>query len=163
MQPEVYEKIEAYIKQLEKCMRAEMQFTLILDDPAGNSFVENPMAPQEDPNLQVSHYDRTEAQSEQVGVVHNNKKMENRPIEPQVNSVTGEVTGPKKSNVAAQHKQGSLIRMLNPNETLDALSTAIKVCIFIDNNRTNFIKHIHLRQKNYCYALLTHLLYYYNT
>lgn len=132
MQPEVYEKIETYIKQLEKCMSAEMQYTLIVDDPAGNSFVENPIAPQEDPNLQIVRYDRTEAQSEQVGVVHNAKNVseakiqEPKPIEPQIDPSTGEITGPKKSNVAA--KQGSLIRILNPNETLESLSTAIKVC-----------------------------------
>lgn len=132
MQPEIYEKIEAYIKQLEKCMRGEMQYTLILDDPAGNSFVENPMAPQEDPNLRVTHYDRTEAQSEQVGVVHDDKgykREPNKPIEATVNATTGEITGPRKSNVAA--KQGSLIRILNPNETLEALSTAIKVRTFM--------------------------------
>lgn len=125
-----------------------MSYTLILDDPAGNSFVENPMAPSEDPNLQVSHYNRTEAQSEQIGVVHDDKGklQKNKPIEPQVNAVTGEITGPKKSNVAA--KQGSLIRMLNPNETLETLSTAIKVrvstCLIpkIWKARSDLTKHL---------------------
>ena len=41
-------------------------FVLVLDDPAGNSFVENPQAPSDDPQLDVAHYRRTKAQNEEL-------------------------------------------------------------------------------------------------
>ena len=41
-------------------------FVLVLDDPAGNSFVENPQAPSDDPLLDVAHYRRTKAQNEEL-------------------------------------------------------------------------------------------------
>lgn len=33
-------------------------FVLIVNDPAGNSFVENLFAPKPDPNMKVSHFNR---------------------------------------------------------------------------------------------------------
>jgi ZPR1 zinc finger protein len=43
-------------------------FHFILDDPAGNSFVENPFAPKSDPNLTKSFYFRTAAQDILLGL-----------------------------------------------------------------------------------------------
>jgi zinc finger protein len=31
----------------------DLPFTIVLDDPSGNSFIENPSAPEVDPNTQV--------------------------------------------------------------------------------------------------------------
>ena len=45
-----------------------LPFTLVLDDPAGNSFIENPHAPASDPALQVTHYTRSRAQDHAVGL-----------------------------------------------------------------------------------------------
>lgn len=41
-------------------------FVFVLDDPAGNSFIENPLAPSDDPELDVAHYRRTKAQNEEL-------------------------------------------------------------------------------------------------
>uniref|UniRef100_A0A8C7JWG2 Zinc finger protein ZPR1 n=1 Tax=Oncorhynchus kisutch TaxID=8019 RepID=A0A8C7JWG2_ONCKI len=41
---------------------------LVIDDPSGNSFVENPFAPQKDEALSVSHYKRTPQQDAQLGI-----------------------------------------------------------------------------------------------
>jgi zinc finger protein len=49
-------------------MSAEESFTLILDDPAGNSFVENLCAPRPDPQMLVTQYSRTDAQNEMLGL-----------------------------------------------------------------------------------------------
>lgn len=35
-------------------MESELPFTMVVDDPSGNSFVENPFAPNKDPALVVS-------------------------------------------------------------------------------------------------------------
>lgn len=40
----------------------------ILDDPSGNSFVENPHAPQRDEALVVTHYRRTPQQAAALGL-----------------------------------------------------------------------------------------------
>eukprot|EP00118_Oscarella_pearsei_P021122 m.234891 g.234891 ORF g.234891 m.234891 type:complete len:446 (+) comp40122_c1_seq3:1824-3161(+) len=68
MDPASYEKIEAFIARVRECESLQKQFTLIIDDPSGNSFVENPIAPQVDPQLVVEHYDRTKEQDEFVGI-----------------------------------------------------------------------------------------------
>lgn len=40
----------------------------IIDDPSGNSFVENPHAPQKDNALVITHYNRTVQQEEMLGL-----------------------------------------------------------------------------------------------
>lgn len=40
----------------------------IVDDPSGNSFVENKLAPKADPNLTVEYYERSEDQNKQLGL-----------------------------------------------------------------------------------------------
>lgn len=45
-----------------------MPFNLILDDAAGNSFIENPYAPSSDPNTTTEEYIRTPAQDIELGL-----------------------------------------------------------------------------------------------
>ena len=67
--PEVAAQVDEYLAQLAlyKCGSA-LPFTFIVDDPAGNSFVENPTAPRADPRLRVTQYERTAAQDLEVGL-----------------------------------------------------------------------------------------------
>ncbi len=44
-------------------------FVQVLDDPSGNSFIENPSAPQRDEALTQIHYVRTREQDIQIGVL----------------------------------------------------------------------------------------------
>lgn len=53
----------------------ERPFTLILDDPLANSYVQNLYAPDPDPNMTVESYDRTWGQNEELGL--NDIKVEN--------------------------------------------------------------------------------------
>lgn len=39
----------------------------IIDDPAGNSYIENKLAPHADPQLNVVHYVRSEQQDKELG------------------------------------------------------------------------------------------------
>ena len=41
----------------------------VLDDPSGNSFVENTIASKENPNLRVEHYTRTAQQDAELGII----------------------------------------------------------------------------------------------
>ena len=45
-----------------------MPFTFILDDPLGNSYLQNLYAPDPDPNMTVELYERTEEQNESLGL-----------------------------------------------------------------------------------------------
>ncbi|KAG9348607.1 hypothetical protein JZ751_002345 [Albula glossodonta] len=66
--PDVAEKIDEFIEKLKKLKEVEHEFTLVIDDPSGNSFVENPYAPQKDEALSVVHYKRTAQQDAQLGI-----------------------------------------------------------------------------------------------
>jgi zinc finger protein len=54
---------------------AEHPFTLILDDPLSNSYLQNLYAPDPDPNMTVEMYDRTFEQNDELGL--NDMKVEN--------------------------------------------------------------------------------------
>ena len=45
-----------------------MKFTLILDDASGNSFIENPQAPERDPLMTVEYYTRQPDQDARLGL-----------------------------------------------------------------------------------------------
>ncbi len=66
--PEVAEKIDEFIQKLRKLKEVENEFTVVIDDPSGNSFVENPVAPQKDEALTVTRFKRTIQQDMQLGL-----------------------------------------------------------------------------------------------
>ncbi|XP_025749317.1 zinc finger protein ZPR1 isoform X1 [Callorhinus ursinus] len=64
----VAERIDKFIVKLKELKQVASPFTLIIDDPSGNSFVENPHAPQKDHALVITHYNRTLQQEEMLGL-----------------------------------------------------------------------------------------------
>lgn len=46
----------------------ERPFTLILDDPLANSYLQNLYAPDPDPNMEIVAYDRSWDQNEELGL-----------------------------------------------------------------------------------------------
>lgn len=68
MQPELYNKIEGFLEKLEELKSGNLlPFTIIIDDPSGNSFIKNPLAPKLDPRLHFNHYKRTTKMIEDMG------------------------------------------------------------------------------------------------
>ncbi|GAB4834311.1 hypothetical protein Ancab_032563 [Ancistrocladus abbreviatus] len=65
--PQTAEAIDQFLLKLRACAAANSSFTFILDDPAGNSFIENPLAPSPDPSLTVRFYERTPEQQAALG------------------------------------------------------------------------------------------------
>uniref|UniRef100_A0A2P2L4N7 Zinc finger ZPR1-type domain-containing protein n=1 Tax=Rhizophora mucronata TaxID=61149 RepID=A0A2P2L4N7_RHIMU len=65
--PQTAEAIDKFLLKLRACASGDLSFTFILDDPAGNSFIENPYAPSPDPSLIVKFYDRTLEQQTSLG------------------------------------------------------------------------------------------------
>lgn len=57
-----------FLKCLKECMSAQRKFTLILDDPVSNSYLQNLYAPDPDPNMQIEEYERTYEQNEELGL-----------------------------------------------------------------------------------------------
>uniref|UniRef100_A0A8C1VPG5 Zinc finger protein ZPR1 n=1 Tax=Cyprinus carpio TaxID=7962 RepID=A0A8C1VPG5_CYPCA len=70
--PAAAEKIEKFIERLKKLKEGEEEFTLTIDDPSGNSFIENPFVPQKDTALTVTHYKRTPEQNAVLGIEPSN-------------------------------------------------------------------------------------------
>jgi len=67
--PEVGLKVAEIIVSLSQMAAGEfLPFTLVIDDPAGNSFVENFLAPAPDPQMTFSNYTRTDEQDISLGL-----------------------------------------------------------------------------------------------
>jgi zinc finger protein len=67
-QPEAAAKIDDFLVKLNNLMEVKEPFIFLVDDFSGNSFVENPIAPQEDPELIIQHYVRTPEQDWKLGI-----------------------------------------------------------------------------------------------
>ncbi|KAF4622163.1 hypothetical protein D9613_009114 [Agrocybe pediades] len=57
-----------FLTGLKKVKNAEMPYTIILDDPLANSYIQNLYAPDPDPNMTVEWYDRDFEQNEELGL-----------------------------------------------------------------------------------------------
>ena len=53
--------------EIKGLLKLERDFKLILDDPSGNSYIENPYIPGIDPGRMEKHYARTSAQDHLLG------------------------------------------------------------------------------------------------
>ncbi|WOK91654.1 hypothetical protein Cni_G00345 [Canna indica] len=65
--PVTAEAIDQFLIKLRSLVSGSSAFTFILDDPAGNSFIENPLAPSSDPLLSIRFYERTKEQQASLG------------------------------------------------------------------------------------------------
>ncbi|KAL0854561.1 hypothetical protein Bca101_059713 [Brassica carinata] len=74
--PKTAEAIDQFLSKLRACAKAETSFTFVLDDPAGNSFIENPHAPSPDPSLNIKFYERTPEQQAALGYLANSSQSE---------------------------------------------------------------------------------------
>eukprot|EP01130_Rhizamoeba_saxonica_P009745 TRINITY_DN3976_c0_g1_i1.p1 TRINITY_DN3976_c0_g1~~TRINITY_DN3976_c0_g1_i1.p1 ORF type:complete len:528 (+),score=155.86 TRINITY_DN3976_c0_g1_i1:50-1633(+) len=66
--PEVAERIDSFIARLNECLEVNEPFVFIIVDPAGNSFIENPYAPEDDPELISQQLTRTPEQDALLGI-----------------------------------------------------------------------------------------------
>ncbi|CAI9773335.1 unnamed protein product [Fraxinus pennsylvanica] len=65
--PQTAEAIDQFLVKLRSCATGDSSFAFILDDPVGNSFIENPLAPSLDPLLTIQAYERTREQVASLG------------------------------------------------------------------------------------------------
>ena len=81
MAPETAEAIGKVINDLKKCQTGKMNFTFILDDAAGNSFIENPYAPEDDPNMTIEYYKRSSFQDAKLDLTAEEKNEDDTSAE----------------------------------------------------------------------------------
>lgn len=62
------EKVKAFLAKLMKCKLMMEDFTLILDDSSGNSYIQSLTAPSIDADLEIIHYTRTRDQNLLLGI-----------------------------------------------------------------------------------------------
>ncbi|KAG0268841.1 nucleolar zinc-finger protein [Linnemannia exigua] len=67
-QPERRRVFTKFLDKLEQVMSLEIKSTLILDDPLGNSYLQNLYAPEPDPAMTIEEYKRTFEQNESLGL-----------------------------------------------------------------------------------------------
>ncbi|EGI68147.1 PREDICTED: zinc finger protein ZPR1 [Acromyrmex echinatior] len=73
--PEIVNRMNVFIAQLEEVLDGQRKVTLILDDPAGNSYVQSLSDDGSDNRLKITKYDRNFEQNEELGL--NDIKVEN--------------------------------------------------------------------------------------
>ena len=56
------------MKNLNELRSGNIKFDILLDDPAGNCFVYNPNAPEDDPKIKIEIYERTAEQNDDLGL-----------------------------------------------------------------------------------------------
>uniref|UniRef100_A0A5S6QIV9 Zinc finger ZPR1-type domain-containing protein n=1 Tax=Trichuris muris TaxID=70415 RepID=A0A5S6QIV9_TRIMR len=66
--PDNHEKLESFLSQISTLIDGEQKFTLILDDPSGNSFIENPYPDKVDGHITIVRYQRTLQQEKMLGL-----------------------------------------------------------------------------------------------
>ena len=64
------QRMQQVLNSLQECIDLKRKFTIILDDPLGNSFIQNPNYPEPDPKILVEVYARTEEQNDDLGLNH---------------------------------------------------------------------------------------------
>ncbi|KYM95480.1 PREDICTED: zinc finger protein ZPR1 [Cyphomyrmex costatus] len=73
--PEIVNRMNVFIAQLEEVLDGQRKVTLILDDPAGNSYIQSLSDDGPDNKLKITKYDRNFEQNEELGL--NDIKVEN--------------------------------------------------------------------------------------
>ncbi|XP_055628090.1 zinc finger protein ZPR1 [Toxorhynchites rutilus septentrionalis] len=71
--PEAAEQIETFVEKLKELKELKSPFTITIEDIAGNSFMENPLVPQSDPNMKITHFRRTKEQNHLLGVFNHDE------------------------------------------------------------------------------------------
>ncbi|XP_053126260.1 zinc finger protein ZPR1 [Hemicordylus capensis] len=128
-------KIDQFISKLKRLKGVDSAFTFILDDPSGNSFVENPHAPQRDEALVVTHYRRTAQQAAMLGLeIEESKEDSADPADDLRNEVLQFSTNCPECNAPAATNM-KLVQIPHFKEVI-IMATNCDVC----GHRTNEVK-----------------------
>ena len=62
------EKWERFFANLDLAIAGEKKFTIVLEDPMGNSYVQDLCSPAVDPQITIEEYERTDEEEEELGL-----------------------------------------------------------------------------------------------
>jgi zinc finger protein len=116
--PETAMKIDEFIEKLERMREGkEMPYHFIIDDPSGNSFVQNPHAPARDVYVSIKHYERTKKDLAMMGYAWDDTVDEEAEKEErkEVNEEHKEVKNPDFSSEEVEH----MIKLAKKRETVE--------------------------------------------
>jgi zinc finger protein len=65
--PNVADAVQKVITKLRAFAEGHEPFTFVLEDLSGNSYLENPNAPEKDPRVKITHWARSAAETEEIG------------------------------------------------------------------------------------------------
>ncbi|XP_076927077.1 uncharacterized protein LOC143590505 [Bidens hawaiensis] len=120
--PQTAEAIDQFIIKLKACATGSSSFTFILDDPAGNSFVENPFAPSLDPSLSIEFYERTREQDASLGYAFDPTQASEASVDP--HGSVGAVAGRRAiAQGSSSEFAEALFRYTAPEEVMTFPST----------------------------------------
>jgi zinc finger protein len=125
--PAVAVQVDAFIDRLAMFLQGDpsvLPFQFKLDDPSGNSFIENPQAPKPDPHMRVTFYYRTREQNEFCGLNPDMDAAEEATAEAGKGSADSSMLVGSSATTtvdAGPHKSGGLI----PDEATDAVRTTV--------------------------------------
>ncbi|KAL8888815.1 MAG: hypothetical protein Q9215_003806 [Flavoplaca cf. flavocitrina] len=64
-----------FFDKIDQAIKGELQYTILLEDPLANSYVQNPWAPEPDPRLREEEYERSEEVEDDLGLLDMKTKM----------------------------------------------------------------------------------------
>jgi C4-type Zn-finger protein len=67
-EPDEIIKLSQFVVKLEDLKNLDTKFRVIINDPSGDSFIQNPNSPYKDENCHVTYYKRNKEQNEFVGI-----------------------------------------------------------------------------------------------
>eukprot|EP00771_Trimastix_marina_P004200 gnl/Trimastix_PCT/947.p1 GENE.gnl/Trimastix_PCT/947~~gnl/Trimastix_PCT/947.p1 ORF type:complete len:531 (-),score=156.22 gnl/Trimastix_PCT/947:33-1625(-) len=76
-------RLQEFFEQCDQCIAGERPFTMILDDPVGNSYVQDLYHPEEDPRMEIEDYRRTHQQDEDLGLLDMDVRTDPDPDDPE--------------------------------------------------------------------------------
>jgi len=102
-QLEQRQRMDVFTAHLDTMKSGDENFTIILDDPAGNSYLQDLCAPEVDPQLTVEYYERTFDQNEEMGL--NDMVTENYGEKEIMDAVTSGTDVEEESSAAKAKKK----------------------------------------------------------
>lgn len=78
--PDIADQIDNFISKLKALKDVDEPFTIIFEDISGNTFVQNPNAPQKDENCEIHYFARTMQQNHTLGIYIENEDKILQPI-----------------------------------------------------------------------------------
>lgn len=66
---------EGFFKRIDQAIKGELEYTILLEDPLANSYVQSFTAPEADPRIREVEYVRSEAVDEELGISDMRTKM----------------------------------------------------------------------------------------